>query len=402
MRRPLSFSALFALLLTGCAADQPADEPAASSQSQASGEESDTSEEPADDPEAEQLPGEGQEEQPAAEFETIEHDQFDSPWALEFLPDEDFLLITERTGAVLLRDQETGEAQELSGAPDVVADGQGGMHDIIAGPSFDDDQTVYLSWVSAAEGGSQGVVGRAQLDLDQGSLENLEVIWEQNPAAGDGHFSLRLLADDQHLFVTSGDRQELDPAQDMTTNLGTIVRLTLDGEPAEGNPFENDDAPAAEFWTTGHRNPLGIAVDSEGRIWSSEMGPEGGDELNLIETGANYGWPEASMGVHYGGEDIPDHSEEDDFEAPKAYWVPAISPGNLMIYQGELFAGWQDSALLGGLSGQNLVRVQLDGEDAEPVDDWDMGERIRALAEAPDGAIWIATDSGSLLELRPG
>lgn len=389
MHRRFSVSVLAALLLAGCAADQPADEPA------------DEPVESAETSVSEQAQASQEGGEPAAEFESTEHAQFDSPWALEFLPGTDFLLITERTGAVLLRDQQSGEVQELSGTPEVASDGQGGMHDIIAGPSFDEDQTVYLSWVRAAEGGSQGVVGRAQLDTEQANLEDLEVIWEQDPAPGDGHFSLRMLADEEHLFVTSGDRQELDPAQDMSTNLGTIVRLTLDGQPAEGNPFEHDDAPEPEFWTTGHRNPLGIAADSEGRIWSSEMGPQDGDELNLIEAGANYGWPEASMGMHYSGEDIPDHTEDDDFEAPKAYWVPAISPGNLMIYQGDLFPGWQDSAFLGGLSGQNLVRVELDGESAEPVDEWDMNDRIRALAEAPDGAIWIATDSGSLLELRP-
>lgn len=386
MCRPFSFGVLAALFLTGCSADQPTEEPA------------DEPLESAEGSDPEQVSGEGQ---AVAEFESTEHAQFDSPWALEFLPGTDYLLITERTGAVLLRDQDSGEAQELSGVPEVASAGQGGMHDIIAGPSFEEDQTVYLSWVRAADGGSQGVLGRAQLDLEQASLEDLEVIWEQDPAGGDGHFSLRLLADDEHLYITSGDRQELDPAQDMSTNLGTVVRLTLDGEPAEGNPFEHDDAPAPEFWTTGHRNPLGIAADSLGRIWSSEMGPQDGDELNLIEAGANYGWPEASMGMHYSGEDIPDHAEDDDFEAPKAYWVPAISPGNLMIYQGDLFPGWQDSAFLGGLSGQNLVRVELDGENAEPVDEWDMGDRIRAVAEAPDGAIWLATDSGSLLELRP-
>lgn len=382
----LSTAAMGTLLLAGCAADGP-DSP-------------DQTIEPAESPTPAEADDEGSAgDESVSEFETVEHEQFDSPWALEFLPGTDFLLVTERTGSVVLRDQESGELQELSGVPEVVSDGQGGMHDVIAGHTFEEDQTVYLSWVRSADGGSQGVVGRAQLDLEQASLEDVEVIWEQDPAAGDGHFALRMLASDEHLYVTSGDRQELDPAQDMDTDLGTILRLTPDGDPAEGNPFEDDDA--AEFWTTGHRNPLGIATDSQGSIWSSEMGPEGGDELNLIEAGANYGWPEVSMGVHYSGEDIPDHSDDDEFEPPKAHWEPAISPANLLIYQGDLFAGWQDSALLGGLSGQNLVRVELDGDSAEPADEWDMGDRIREVAEAPDGAIWIATDSGDLIELRP-
>lgn len=356
-------------------------------------------EEPADDGTAAQATGPAAD--PASDFEQIEHEQFDSPWALEFLPDSDYLLVTERTGALQLRNQESGDVAEVSGAPEVVDAGQGGMHDVIAAPSFTEDQTVYLSWVRSADGGSQGVVARAQLDTDQAALQDLEVIWEQDPAAGDGHFSLRLLAQDEHLYVTSGDRQQMEPAQDTGTNLGTIVRLRLDGEPAPGNPFDQQAEPAPEFWTTGHRNPLGIAADSAGNIWSSEMGPQGGDELNLIVEGANYGWPEASMGVHYSGEEIPDHTDDDGFESPQACWVPAISPANLMIYQGDLFTGWHDSALLGGLSGQNLVRVELDGESAEPVQEWDFGQRIRALAEAPDGAIWSATDAGALVELRP-
>lgn len=385
MRRTLSTAAAALLVLTSCAADEPP-EP--------------------EDPQATQAPegadaGEAEAESETIEFETTEHETFDAPWALEFLPSADALLVTERTGALKLRDQDSGEVEEVSGTPEVVDAGQGGLHDVIASPTFDEDQTIYLSWVRSAENGTQGVVGRAQLDTDQASLENLEVIWEQDPAPGDGHFALRMLILEDLLYVTSGDRQELEPAQDTGTNLGTIVRLTLDGGPAPDNPFEGDGETAEEFWTTGHRNPLGIAADSEDNLWSSEMGPEGGDELNLILQGANYGWPEASMGVHYSGEEIPDHSEEDDFEAPKASWVPAISPGNLMIYQGELFTEWQDSAFLGGLSGENLVRVELDGENAEPVQEWDFGDRIREVEEAPDGAVWIATDSGALIELRP-
>ncbi|MGC0249047.1 PQQ-dependent sugar dehydrogenase [Pseudactinotalea sp. Z1748] len=396
-----------ALLLAGCAAgdpDTPAD-PATTAEPQ-------TTEEHADeDPAADEDPSDGEEspgaedarddEAAVAEFEAVEHEQFENPWALEFLPGTDLLLITERTGAVQIRDQASGEVRPVSGVPEVVPAGQGGMHDVIAGPDFEQDQTIYLSWVRAADGGSQGVVGRAHLDADRAALEDLEVIWEQDPASGNGHFALRMVVLDDSLYITSGDRQELQPAQDMGTNLGTIVRLTLEGDPAPGNPFADDGGIAAQFWTTGHRNPLGIDVDAQGNLWSSEMGPAGGDELNLIREGANYGWPEVSMGEHYDGTAIPDHAEGDGFEAPKAYWVPAISPGNLMIYTGDLFTGWADSALLGGLSGENLVRVELDRENAEQVDEWQMGDRIRALAEAPDGAIWLATDGGALMELRP-
>ncbi|WP_150462277.1 PQQ-dependent sugar dehydrogenase [Nesterenkonia ebinurensis] len=401
MRRILSCTAAAALLVAGCAGDSSEQETIGPIDSENGEDTADPTEEPAT---GEQPDTEDPEENDAAPVTGItitEQAELSSPWAMEFLPGTEYLLITERTGALQLRDQETEEIQEVSDAPEVDSAGQGGMHDVIAGPSFEQDQTVYLSWVQTTDDGRQGVVGRAQLNAEEPSLEHLEVIWEQDPASGNGHYSLRMVIHDDHLFVTSGDRQELEPAQDMANNLGTVVRLTLDGEPAPGNPLEDQAAPADEFWTVGHRNPLGIAVDSEGNLWSSEMGPEGGDELNLLVEGANYGWPEVSMGVHYSGEEIPDHSDDDEFEAPRAHWVPAISPGNLLIYQGELFTGWQSSALLGGLSGQNLVRVELDGVDAEQVDEWDMGDRIRALAEAPDGAIWIATDSGRLLEARP-
>lgn len=378
MRRALSGVAAATVLLAGCA-------------SQNDGQSSE--------------PGDGAAElkqELGADFDVVERAQLDAPWAIEFLPSSDLLLITERTGALQLHDQSTGETHEVAGVPEVDDSGQGGMHDVITSPEFEDDQTIYLSWVRSTDAGSQGVVGRAHLDTDDLRLQDLEVLWEQDPATGDGHFSLRMIIMDGLLYLSSGDRQELDPAQDLDTNLGKILRLTLDGKPAAGNPFADHGSPSDELWSIGHRNALGLDTDSQGNLWSSEMGPEGGDELNLIREGANYGWPEVSMGTHYDGTEIPDHAPDDDFEAPKAHWVPAISPANLLIYQGELFDDWQDSALLGGLSGETLVRVELHGEDAQPVEHWDAGERLRAVEEAPNGAIWIATDAGALTELRPG
>lgn len=380
---------LSGLLLVGCAAE---DAPTSDDTNGTAGEAADSP-----DQEDEATAEDGS----TTDFDIEEHEQFDAPWAMEFLPGTEELLVTQRTGELMLRDQSSGEVREVDGAPEVDSSGQGGMHDVIASPTFEEDQTIYLSWVRSSDGGAQGVVGRAELDSDGAVLGDIEEIWEQDPASGNGHFALRMVTHDDHLFITSGDRQELDPAQDMDSNLGTTVRLTLDGEPAPENPFADEGETAAEFYSVGHRNALGIATDSQGNLWSSEMGPEGGDELNMLLEGANYGWPDVSMGIHYDGEEIPDHSDGDGFEAPRAYWVPAISPGNLMIYQGDLFEGWQDSALLGGLSGQNLVRVELDGDSAEPVQEWEMGERIRAVAEAPDGAVWIATDDGALMELVP-
>ena len=322
---------------------------------------------------------------------------------MSFLPGTRYLVVSERGGALKLRDQESGEVREVTGAPEVEHAGQGGMHDVIPGPTFAEDGTVYLSWVRDHPDGAQGVVGRGRLDVTTAELSPPEVIWEQDPASGSGHFALRLLVSGDHLFVTSGDRQEGDPAQDRGTTLGKVVRLTLDGDPAPGNPWAGEGGAAAQLWSTGHRNPLGIAEDADGAVWVSEMGPQGGDELNLLEAGGNYGWPEASMGVHYGGGAIPDHADGDGFRAPAAYWVPSISPGNLLVYRGERFPGWRGDALLGGLSGEALVRVDLDGDRATVAQKWDMGERIRAVAEAPDGAIWVLEDGpgGRLLELTP-
>jgi aldose sugar dehydrogenase len=336
-------------------------------------------------------------------FTVTEHGTFEEGWAMSFLPGTDHLLISERGGSLQLRDQGTGEVTRVNGTPDVHHAGQAGMHDIIPGPDFADDGTVYLSWVREHEAGAQGVVGRGILDVGTATLTDLEVIWEQTPTSGNGHFALRMLIRDEHLYLTSGDRQKFSPAQERETNLGAVLRLTLDGRPAPGNPWAEEGDTAAQLWTIGHRNPLGIAEDSAGQIWISEMGPRGGDELNLLAEGENYGWPEASMGRHYDGRPIQDHVEGDGFQAPAEYWVPSISPGSLLIYRGELFEGWEDSALLGGLSGETLVRVQLDGEDTTIAEQWDMGERIRALAEAPDGALWVLEDDrgGRLLELRP-
>lgn len=322
------------------------------------------------------------------------------------------MLITTRTGELLLRSTEDStDAAETSveGLPeDIVVDGQGGLGDVVVAPDFEESQRVYLSWVASGDGGTGAVVGHARL-VDSGSsaeLQDLTVIWEQRPkTSGSGHFSHRLAfsPDGEHLFVTSGDRQQMSPAQDLASGLGKVMRLTPEGEPADGNPFAEEGGVSSEIWTWGHRNPLGIDVTEDGQLWVSEMGPEGGDELNLLQEGENYGWPEASNGSQYGGGDIPDHSEADGFAAPATSWTPSISPGSLMIYQGELFSDWTGDALMGALSGQALVRVDLDGESAGEEQIWDMGARIRDVEEAPDGSIWVVEDGdgAALLRLTP-
>ncbi|WP_434810863.1 PQQ-dependent sugar dehydrogenase [Microbacterium sp. bgisy189] len=340
-------------------------------------------------------------------FAVEEIDRFDDPWAMAFLPDG-ALLITERTGALHLRDMDAGTLVSVSGAPEVVVAGQGGLGDVVPSPTFEADGVVYLSWVEAGDGGTGAVVGRAVLERagDAAALQGLEVIWRQQPkTTGDGHFSHRIAfsPDGRHLFVTSGDRQQMDPAQDRSNTLGTIVRLTLDGEAAADNPWNDEGGVTAQIHSYGHRNPLGIAFAPDGTLWSTEMGPQGGDELNLIEAGGNYGWPLASNGSHYGGGEIPDHAAGDGFVAPSVWWNPSISPGSLHIYRGDLFAGWTGDAVIGALSGESLIRVDLEGETAGIVVDWPMGARIRAVTEDADGAIWVLEDAGSgrLLRLTP-
>lgn len=411
MRGKLVLAVAVALGLAGCSAEEPeptspVPTPAATTQEPTPADTGEAEASPEPSPEPVPSPPDTTEaspEEPVQDFEVTEHGQFNEPWSMTFLPGTDHLLIAEKGGSLQLRDQSSGEVREVSDAPEVRAAGQGGMHDVIPAPSFESDGAIYLSWVRDADGGSQGVVGLGNLDVEAAALEDLQVIWEQQPTGGNGHFALRMVVHEDHLFVTSGDRQALTPAQDEASNLGKVLRLNLDGTAAEGNPLGESGEVTPQIWTLGHRNPLGIAVDSQSQLWVSEMGPQGGDELNLVREGLNYGWPEVSMGIHYDGGDIPDHAEGDGYEPPRAYWVPAISPGSLMIYQGDLFTGWRDNAILGGLSGANLVRVELDGDQATPADEWDMGQRIRAVDEAPDGSIWILEDGagGRLLELRP-
>lgn len=342
-------------------------------------------------------------------FTVTEVATFDEPWAMTFLPDGR-LLVTEKRGALKLLDvaAPAATAQAIAGVPAVAYAGQGGLGDVIVHPQFERNHLVYLSYVEAGPRGTRGAaVARARLNLSGtgGALSDLQVIWRQVPkVAGEGHFSHRLaFAPDGRLWITSGERQKFTPAQDMKTNLGKIVRLNDDGSVPADNPFAAEGGVAAQVWSLGHRNLLGLAFDAKGRPWNVEMGPRGGDELNLVERGANYGYPIVSNGDHYDGRDIPDHATRPEFNAPKLSWTPVISPSSLMIYSGSRFPQWQGDALIGGLSSRALVRVEFAGSEAREAARYDMGQRIREVEQGPRGAIWLLEDGedGRLLRLEP-
>ena len=346
-------------------------------------------------------------------FAVTEVARFNEPWAMTFLPDGR-LLVTEKKGALRLLDVGTAGAVTgtVSGVPEVAYGGQGGLGDVVLHPQFASNNLVYLSYVEAGSGGTRGAaVARARLTLDGsggGALSDLQLIWRQAPKVdGGGHYGHRIaFGPDSHLWITSGDRQKFTPAQDMASNLGKIVRLNDDGSVPADNPFAKDGGVAAQVWSLGHRNPLGIAFDAQGRLWIHEMGPRGGDELNLVERGANYGYPIVSDGDHYDGRSIPNHPTRPEFNAPKVGWTPAISPAGFVIYSGNRFPDWQGDGLIGALSTKALVRVEFDGTAAREVARYDMGERIREVEQGPDGDILLLEDqrggsSGRLLRLTP-
>jgi glucose/arabinose dehydrogenase len=331
-----------------------------------------------------------------AEFTVTTIGQFDEPWALEFLPDGR-LLVSEMAGSIKLIDVDGALIGEIVGVPEVDHGGQGGFGDIVLHPDFAENNLLYFSYVEAGEDDTRGaVVARARLSLTGagGELRNPEVLWRQVPkVTGQGHYSHRIAFGPQgYLWISSGERQKFDPAQDMESNLGKVVRLNDDGSAPSDNPFYDRGGVTAEIWSLGHRNLLGLAFDESGRLWDVEMGPMGGDELNLVRRGANYGYPIVSNGDHYNGTPIPDHDTRPEFAAPAVSWNPVISPSSLMFYSGDEFPDWQNDAFIGGLSSQSLVRIEFDGESAREAERFDMGRRIRAVEEGPDGALWLLED----------
>ena len=361
---------------------------------------------------------------------------FDFPWSMAFLPDRR-MLVAEKPGHLWLVEQNGGKTPIVH-VPAVEYKGQGGLLFVALSPTFNKDFQIYLTYAEPGEGGSSLALARATLTVGKtmGTLENFKVLWRQLPKGEGGQFGgyIAFSPDKKYLFLTVGERQRFTPAQDPNTELGKILRLTLDGKPAPGNPMAGkkgaDTLPLfpppsdteaaktvkptmvhlpgpnlapAETWATGFRTPYGLAFDQAGRLWEVEHGPRGGDELNLIEKGRNYGWPLVSYGQNYDGVPIPKPDTRPDLAKPVLYWNPVIAPAGLTFYQGDKFPQWNGSAFIGGLASQALVRVAFDGASAHEAERWDMGQRIRFTAEGPDGALYLLEDDakGRLLRLMP-
>jgi glucose/arabinose dehydrogenase len=360
---------------------------------------------------------------------------FNLPWRIAFLPDGR-MLITEKVGPIWLVTQE-GVKTPVTNVPEVLSQGQGGMLGVFLSPRYATDQSVYLTYAEPGEATAAGpsrdsslVMARAKLSIgkDTASLDGLEVLWREMPKGRGGQFGAQIAfsPDGQYLFLAVGERQRMTPAQDPDQELGKILRLTLDGKPAPGNPMEGKTgaptvtliapprdtevaktAPVvstytfpgpnlapAETWSSGHRTPYGLAFAPDGRLWELEHGPRGGDELNLIEPGKNYGWPLVSYATNYNGVPIPSPDTRPDLAKPVIYWTPVIAPGNLTFYKGAMFPEWNGSALIGGMQTQSLIRVTFDGKGgAAPAERWRVAHRIRDVAVGPDGAVWMLEDA---------
>lgn len=331
-------------------------------------------------------------------------DGLEHPWGAALLPDGG-MLVTERPGRLRHVSDDGTVGEPIAGVPDVFAQGQGGLLDVALDPEFASNRTVYLSFADERNGGAATSVGRGRLNEDATAVSDFEVIFRQEPAvSGENHFGSRLaFAPDGTLFVTLGERFHMRQAQDPTNHLGTIVRLNPDGSVPGDNPFADRDG-ADEIWSYGHRNVQSAAIHPEtGVLWSAEMGPRGGDELNIPEAGENHGWPVVSWGRHYSGEQIPDPPTRPEFAGSIHSWTPVISPSGMTFYTGDMFSDWRGDLLIGGLSAEGIVRVETNAQEVTGEEVLSLGVRIRDVLQASDGAVLALTDepSGKILRLTP-
>jgi glucose/arabinose dehydrogenase len=362
---------------------------------------------------------------------------FNLPWRIAFLPDGR-MLVTEKVGPIWLVTQD-GAKSPVANVPAVLAKDQGGMFGAYLSPHFKTDNYVYVTYAEPGDGGSSLALARAKLTLGKAgaSLDGLKVIWRDGERGQGGQFGAQIAfaPDGKSLFLTVGERQRFTPAQDPNQPLGKILHLTLDGKPAPGNPqagkvgaptvpvidppkdteaaktapvvrtyaFPGPNLTPSETWSSGHRTPYGLAFAPDGRLWEVEHGPRGGDELNLIEPGKNYGWPLVAYAPNYDGVPIPSPDTRPDLAKPVLYWTPVIAPGNLTFYFGKMFPQWNGSALVSGLGTRSLSRIVVDGATATSAERWSVGHRIRDVEVAPDGALWMLEDAnpGGLFRVTP-
>jgi glucose/arabinose dehydrogenase len=350
------------------------------------------------------------------------------------------MLITEKVGPVWLVSQQ-GQKIQVANTPPVYYQGQNGMHGVFLSPHYATDHNVYLTYAEPGDYGGGLALARAKLNVTATSaaLENFAVLWRQMPKGRGGQEGAQIAfsPDGQYLFLAVGDRQRMTPAQDPDQPEGKILRLTLDGKPAPGNPnfgktgaatiplidppsdteaaktakvvstytFPGPNPTPAETWASGVRTPYGLAFSPAGELWEVEHGPRGGDELNLIEKGKNYGWPLVSYGMNYNGVPIANPETRPDLAKPVLYWVPVIAPGNLMFYHGsQTFPQWNGSGFVTGLASTSLTRIVFDGHGgAKPAERWAMGVRLRDVEEGPDGSLWLLVDAnpGALIHVTP-
>jgi len=365
---------------------------------------------------------------------------FELPWRIAFLPDGR-MLVTEKVGPIWLVSQKGEKISTVAGTPPVYWQGQNGMHGVFLSPHYATDQSIYLTYVEPGDYGGGLALARAKLNLTATSarLGNFEVLWRQMPRGKGGQEGAQVAfsPDGQFLFLAVGDRQRMTPAQDPDEPVGKILRLTLDGKPAPGNPnfgktgaatislidpprdtevaktakvvsfytFPGPNLTPAETWASGVRTPYGLAFSPAGELWEVEHGPRGGDELNLIEKGKNYGWPLVSYGMNYNGVPIPNPDTRLDLAKPVLYWVPVIAPGNLMFYSStQTFPQWNGSGFVSGLASKSLTRIVFDGQGgAKTAERWDVGRRIRDVEQGPDGSLWMLEDEnpGALIHVTP-
>jgi glucose/arabinose dehydrogenase len=364
---------------------------------------------------------------------------FTLPWRMAFLPDGR-MLITEKVGPLWLVSQD-GQKTMVNGTPPVYWQGQSGMFGVYVSPNYATDQNIYLTYSEPGDYGGGLALARVRLTItgNTGRLANLQVLWHQMPKGKGGQEggAVAFAPDGQSLFLSVGDRQRFTPAQDPNQPIGKILHLTLDGKPAPDNPnfgktgaasiplidppsntetaktakvvstytFPGPNMTPAETWTMGHRTPYGLAFSPSGELWELEHGPRGGDELNLIEKGKNYGWPLVEYADNYDGVPIPRPDTRPEFAKPAIYWVPVIAPGNLMFYRGtQTFPQWNGNGFIGGMGTQSLTRVIFDGKGgAKTAERWSVGKRIRDVAEGPDGSLWLLEDAapGALIHVTP-